>query len=77
MADSKGFATLTPERRREIASMGGKKAHQLGKAHRWTPEEAREAGRKGGQVRGPRKESHEPSVSEAVSELETSEGEAN
>lgn len=44
----KGFATLTPERRREIASQGGKAAHALGKAHQFTPAEARAAGRKGG-----------------------------
>lgn len=33
---------------RLIASKGGRSAHQKGVAHRWTPEEAREAGRKGG-----------------------------
>ena len=35
-------------KRREIASMGGKAAHQKGTAHEWTSEEAREAGRRGG-----------------------------
>lgn len=44
----RGFASMSPERRREIASMGGKKAHELGIAHQFTPEEARHAGRKGG-----------------------------
>ena len=39
---------MDPVRQREIASLGGKRAHQLGTAHRFTPEEAREAGRKGG-----------------------------
>ena len=79
----RGFASQTPERRREIASMGGKRAHQLGKAHRWTPEEARAAGRLGGRVSGPkpslRKENQtvEPPVSEAVSEVEASSAEAN
>jgi uncharacterized protein len=35
-------------RQREIASKGGKAAHQKGTAHEWTSEEARNAGRKGG-----------------------------
>jgi uncharacterized protein len=35
-------------KQREIASKGGKAAHQKGSAHEWTSEEAREAGRKGG-----------------------------
>lgn len=46
-----GFAAISPERRREIASMGGKAAHASGTAHQWTPDEAAEAGRKGGLVR--------------------------
>ena len=44
----RGFASLTRERQRAIASMGGKAAHAQGSAHEWTPEEAKEAGRKGG-----------------------------
>ena len=35
-------------KQREIASKGGKAAHQKGTAHEWTSEEARDAGRKGG-----------------------------
>jgi general stress protein YciG len=35
-------------KQREIASKGGKAAHQLGRAHQWTTEEARTAGRRGG-----------------------------
>lgn len=42
----KGFASLTPERRREIASLGGKTAHAKGTAHEFNTEEARAAGRK-------------------------------
>lgn len=45
---TRGFASMTPERRREIASLGGKSAHAKGNAHEWTSEEARAAGRKGG-----------------------------
>lgn len=39
---------LTPERRRAIASKGGRTAHEQGRAHRWSPDEASAAGRKGG-----------------------------
>jgi general stress protein YciG len=41
---------MSPERQREIASKGGRAAHEKGTAHEWTPDEARRAGRKGGQV---------------------------
>lgn len=43
-----GFASWTPERRREVASRGGKAAHAKGRAYQWTPEQARIAGQKGG-----------------------------
>jgi general stress protein YciG len=43
-----GFACMDPERQRQIASMGGVTAHKEGRAHEFTPEEAREAGRLGG-----------------------------
>lgn len=45
----RGFASMDRERQREIARKGGKAAHQQGVAHQWSSEEAREAGRKGGQ----------------------------
>ena len=48
----RGFAAMDPERQREIAREGGKAAHARGKAHKFTSEEAREAGRKGGQASG-------------------------
>ena len=51
---SRGFASMDSDKQREIASMGGKAAHQKGTAHEFTSEEAREAGRKGGQARGNR-----------------------
>lgn len=44
----RGFASMKPERQREIASKGGRAAHRKGTAHEWTSEEAREAGRRGG-----------------------------
>lgn len=46
----RGFAAMDPKRQREIASQGGKAAHQSGNAHEFTSEEAREAGRKGGKA---------------------------
>lgn len=51
MSNSKqkrGFAMMTAERQREIASKGGKSAHAQGKAHQFTSETARIAGAKGG-----------------------------
>ncbi len=48
----RGFASMDAEKRREIASKGGRAAHRKGTAHEFTPEEAREAGRKGGRSRG-------------------------
>ncbi len=44
----RGFASMDPVKQREIASKGGKAAHQKGTAHEWTGDEAKEAGRKGG-----------------------------
>jgi hypothetical protein len=41
---------MSPEKQREIASKGGRAAHEKGTAHEWTADEARNAGRKGGQV---------------------------
>jgi uncharacterized protein len=49
-ARKQGFASLSPSRRREIASLGGRTAHERGTAHTFTSEEARLAGRKGGRV---------------------------
>ena len=46
----RGFASMDAEKQREIASKGGKAAHEKGTAHEFTPEEAREAGRKGGET---------------------------
>ena len=46
----RGFAALDETRRKEIARMGGRAAHQSGNAHQFTSDEAREAGRKGGQM---------------------------
>lgn len=46
----RGFASMDKAKQREIASKGGRSAHQQGKAHTWATdrEGAKEAGRKGG-----------------------------
>lgn len=48
--DRRGFASMDEDKQREIASMGGKAAHEKGTAHEFDSEEAREAGRKGGEA---------------------------
>lgn len=48
--DKRGFASMDPEKQRDIASQGGRAAHERGNAHEFTSEEAREAGRKGGEA---------------------------
>lgn len=47
----RGFAAMDPDEQRKIASMGGRASHEYGHGHEFTPEEAREAGRKGGHAR--------------------------
>lgn len=49
---NRGFASMDPEKQRAIAAEGGRAAHAQGVAHEFDSEEAREAGRKGGQARG-------------------------
>jgi len=48
-SSNRGFASMDPQRQKEIASAGGRAAHKQGVAHEWSSDEAREAGRKGGQ----------------------------
>lgn len=43
---------MDPERRRQLAQRGGRRAHELGTAHQYTSQEAAEAGRKGGITTG-------------------------
>ena len=50
MSKTRGFAVISEERRREIASRAGRLAHERGTAHEWTPDEARKAGQKGGGI---------------------------
>jgi hypothetical protein len=54
---------MSAEKQREIASKGGRAAHDKGTAHEWSSDEARTAGRKGGQVsRGGRGRLVEPAA---------------
>jgi len=46
----RGFASMDPEKQRQIARKGGRAAHSKGTAHEWTSDEARIAGRKGGEA---------------------------
>ena len=50
---------MSPEQQRRIASEGGRASHESGKGHRFSTEEARAAGKKGGKIsrRGPKKAS--------------------
>jgi uncharacterized protein len=64
--EDRGFASMDRTKQREIASKGGKAAHQKGTAHEWTSEEAREAGRKGGMASHRRKQEQTQQSSEAV-----------
>ena len=48
--NARGFAAMSPERQKQIASEGGRAAHKLGVAHEWNSDEARKAGKKGGQI---------------------------
>lgn len=52
----RGFAAMDPQRQREIASQGGKTAHQSGNAHEFTPEEAKAARARRTQLDRQRKE---------------------
>ena len=61
--EDRGFASMDRTKQREIASKGGKAAHQKGTAHEWTSEEAREAGRKGGMASHRRKQQQQQTES--------------
>lgn len=62
---NRGFAAMSAERQREIASRGGRAAHAQGTAHEFSSEEARAAGRKGGQAAHQRGNAHEFTSEEA------------
>jgi general stress protein YciG len=65
MTKRQGFASMDAARQREIASKGGRAAHEKGTAHEFTREEAREAGRKGGRAAHSRGTAHRFTSQEA------------
>ena len=65
MTKKRGFASMDADRQRQIASKGGRAAHEKGTAHEFTPEEARAAGRKGGQTAHSRGTAHRFTSEEA------------
>jgi uncharacterized protein len=66
--EDRGFASMDRSKQREIASKGGKAAHQKGTAHEWTSDEAREAGRKGGMASHRRKQEQQTGISTGTPE---------
>ena len=72
--EDRGFASMERIKQREIASKGGKAAHQKGTAHEWTSEEAREAGRKGGMASHRRKQEQQDQQDQGVVASDTSGG---
>jgi general stress protein YciG len=58
--EDRGFASMDKAKQRQIASLGGRAAHQKGRAHEWSSAEAREAGRKGGLTTHQRRKAMEP-----------------
>jgi len=78
--ERRGFASMSAEKQREIASKGGRAAHAKGTAHEWSSDEARAAGRKGGMMsRGGRGKLpdgpiEEPAVLAAHPPIPTNEG---
>lgn len=68
--EDRGFASMDRSKQREIASKGGKAAHQKGTAHEWTSDEAREAGRRGGIASHRRKRERDGVSSEGAASTE-------
>lgn len=76
-SSSRGFASMDPQRQREIASEGGRAAHERGTAHEFTSEEAREAGRKGGQARAENRSARQRASAQPMSNGMSSESGGN
>jgi general stress protein YciG len=75
--EDRGFASMDRGKQRDIASKGGKAAHQKGTAHEWTSEEAREAGRKGGMASHRRKQEQQPAPDGSAAVPESTERSVN
>ena len=75
--EDRGFASMDRSKQRDIASKGGKAAHQKGTAHEWTSEEAREAGRKGGMASHRRKQEQQQQQMPETGNTESATGSGN
>lgn len=75
--EDRGFASMDRSKQRDIASKGGKAAHQKGTAHEWTSEEAREAGRKGGMASHRRKQEGDEAADASSTEPTAGAGDTN
>jgi general stress protein YciG len=64
-SSKRGFAGMPEEKQREIASQGGRAAHEKGMAHEFDSDEASRAGQKGGQVAHEKGTAHEFDSDEA------------
>lgn len=53
--ENRGFASMDRTRLKELSGTGGRKAHAMGLAHKWTSEEARAAGLRSVEMRRARK----------------------
>lgn len=72
----RGFAGMDPALQREIARQGGRAAHEKGVAHQFTSQEARAAGRIGGQhSHGRRKARQQEEAARGVTSQEAGPGE--
>ncbi len=63
---NRGFAAMDQDKQREIASKGGKAAHEKGTAHEFSSQQAAEAGSKGGKAAHAKGTAHEFSSQEAA-----------
>jgi len=72
--EKRGFASMESTRLKELSGQGGRKAHALGRAHKWTREEARAAGLRSGAQRRLRKAQAEAAAKNDVETVETVEG---
>jgi len=74
--EKRGFASMESTRLKELSGQGGRKAHALGRAHKWTREEARAAGLRSVAQRRLRKAQADAAAKNDVETVETVEGES-
>ena len=72
--EKRGFASMESTRLKELSGQGGRKAHALGRAHKWTREEARAAGLRSVAQRRLRKAQAEAAAKNDAETVETVEG---